>query len=66
MLGVDDVKFAPPDDRVCEWNGVGYFLVFVPSNNGSCNKAPVDEVVNDPDGVLITETPEIILVSIEQ
>ena len=37
--------------------------MLVPSNNGSCTKAPVDEVVNDPDGVLITDRLEIIAVS---
>ena len=37
--------------------------MFVPSNNGICTKAPIDEAGNDPDGILITETPEFITVS---
>ena len=37
--------------------------MFVTINNGICTKAPVDEVVNNPDGILITETPEFVAVS---
>ena len=37
--------------------------MILPSYNGICIKAPVDEMVNDPDGVLITDTLEIIAVS---
>ena len=51
------------DDKVCKGDGVIYFLVLAPINNGSFTKAPVDEDRNDPDGVLITETPDIIAVS---
>ena len=37
--------------------------MFVPSNNGICTKAHVDEAVNDPYVVLVKDTPEIIAVS---
>ena len=37
--------------------------MFVPSNNGICAKEPFDGAINDPDGTLITETPEFIAVS---
>ena len=37
--------------------------MFVPRNNGRCNKSPVDEAVNDPYGLLIIDTTEIITVS---
>ena len=30
FIGVDYVKFAPPDDKVCKWDGVRYVLVFLP------------------------------------
>ena len=62
MLGVDDVNFISLDDKVCEFNFLGYVIVLVPGKNGSCTKAPVDEVVDDPDEILITETPEFIVV----
>ena len=35
----------------------------LPNKNRGCTKAPVDEAVNDTDGILITETPEFIAVS---
>ena len=63
MIGVDDAKFSPLDDKVCAWNDVGNVLVFVPINNGICTKAPVDEALNYPYGVLITEITEFIAVS---
>ena len=34
----------------------------VTRNNGGCINAPIDEVGNDPDGVLITKTSEVIAV----
>ena len=37
--------------------------MLVSGNNSSCTKEPVDKVVYDPDGRLITETPEFIAVS---
>ena len=37
--------------------------MLVPGNNRSCTKAPIDEAVDDPYGILITETPEFIAVS---
>ena len=63
LLGVDDVKFLSPNYKVYECNDVRDVLVVVSSNNRIYNKALVDEEVNDPGGVLITETPEIITVS---
>ena len=57
LLGVDDVNFSLPDDKLFKWNGVRDVLVLVPINNGVCVEAPIYEVVNDPDGVLVTETP---------
>ena len=62
FLGVDDIKFSPPYDKVCEWNCVGYVLVFVPRINGKSTRVPVDEAINYPDGILITEKPEFIAV----
>ena len=63
MLGVDDVKFLSPNYKVYECNDVRDVLVVVSSNNRIYDKALVDKEVNDPGGVLITETPEIITVS---
>ena len=63
MLGFDDANFASPEDKLCKWDGVIDVLVFVPGRNGGCTKAPVDEAVNDPDGVLITSTSGVIVVS---
>ena len=37
----DGVKVSPPDEKVCEWNGVGDFFVFVPIKNKSSTKTPV-------------------------
>ena len=51
---VYDVKFSPPDDKVCKRNGLGYVIIFVPRKNGSCTKAPVGEAENYPYGLLIT------------
>ena len=47
-------KYFTLYDKVFEWNCVVDVIVFVPSNSGSCTKAPVDEEGNDPDGILIT------------
>ena len=52
-----------PDDKLCKGDGVNNVIMFVPINNGICTKAHVDEAVNDPHGVLIKYTPEIIAVS---
>ena len=46
----DDANFLPLYDKVCEWNGVGDVLVFVPRRR---TKAPVDEAGIDPNGILI-------------
>ena len=53
----------PLDDKVCECNGIGDVILFVPDNNWSCIKEPVDEVDNYPDSILITKTPEFIYIS---
>ena len=37
--------------------------MLVPGNNRSYTQAPIDEAVNKPDGILITEIPEFITVS---
>ena len=66
MFVVDDVKVSSADYKVCEWNGVGYVIAFVPGNNWICTKEPVDEAGNDTDGILITETPEFITMSTEE
>ena len=63
LLGIDDIKCSPPDDKICKGGGVRDVIVFVSSKNMGCTKAPVDEAVNDLDGVLITDTPDIITVS---
>ena len=63
LLGLDDVKFALRDDNVYEWNGVVDIILFVPIKNGSCTKAHVEEAGNDTDDLLITKTPQIIVVS---
>ena len=60
MLGVDDVKFLSPGDKVCEWNCVGSLIVLVSGNNMSCNKAPSDQAGGEPDGILVLEAPELI------
>ena len=65
MLGVDYVKVVPPYDNVCKGNGVRDVLVFVLINSRGCNKAPIDYVRNEPDDVLIIETPEVVAVSTE-
>ena len=54
LLRVDDINFAPPDEKVYKGNGASDVIVFVPSNNGGLTKAHVEESGNDPDGVLIT------------
>ena len=63
MLGVDYVKVVPSYDNVCKGDGVRDVLVFVPINNMGCTKAPIDYVRNEPDNILITETPEVVAVS---
>ena len=62
MLGVDDVNFASPDDKVCEWNRVGNVIVLVKVSNGRFTKASIDEAGNNTDGILISEAPELITV----
>ena len=37
--------------------------MLVPRKNGMCAKAHVDEAVNDPDNVVVTETPWVISVT---
>ena len=63
MLGVDDIHVLPLYDKVCGWNFVGDVLVFLPRNNGRCTKSPIYEAVDYPDGILITERPDLISVS---
>ena len=41
---------------------MGRLLFIVTENNRIYIKAPVDEAVDEPDGILITETPEFIYV----
>ena len=60
---VDDVNFTSPDDKVCEWNCVWGIIGIIPVKNGSCNQAPADEAGYYPDGILISEAPELITVS---
>ena len=57
LIGVDNVNFSPQYDSICKGDGERDVLLFVPSNNGSCAKEPVDMTGNGIDGVLITETP---------
>ena len=66
MLGVDDVNFASPDDKVCESNFVVDVIVIVPVKNGSYTKATVDETGYYKYSILITEAPELITVSTEE
>ena len=54
LLGVDDVDFAPPYNKVCKWNVLGDVFVLVPGNNGICIKASIDDMGNVPDGILIS------------
>ena len=42
LLGVDDVIFLPPDDKLCKGGGVIDVILVVPINNGGCSKAPFD------------------------
>ena len=63
LLGVDDAKFAPPDDAFYKGGGVRDVLVLVPRNNGGCAEVPVDEAGNGPDGVMVTEKPQVISVT---
>ena len=62
FLGVDDVKFLSPYDKVCECNCVGDNIVILSGNNRICKKAPVDEAGDDPYDILILELPEFITV----
>ena len=62
LFGVDDTKFVPPDNKLCKGDNVRDVLVFVPSNNGCCTKAPVEEAGKYPYGVLIIEMSELITV----
>ena len=57
MLGVDDVKFSSPYEKVCECNFVVDFIIVVPVNNRRRDKVPVDKVVDEPYGILIIESP---------
>ena len=63
FIVVDDVKFSSANDKVCECNCVGYFIFPLPDNKGVFAQAPVDEAGDDPDGILIAESPEFITVS---
>ena len=63
LLGIDDIKCSPPDDKICKGGGVRDVIVFVSSKNMGCTKAPVDEAGNELYGVLITEIKEVIVVS---
>ena len=55
--------FSPPDNKFFKWDGVIDVPVLVPSNNGVCTKAYVDKEVNDPDSVMVIETPYVIIVA---
>ena len=47
FIGVDDVNVTSLDDKVYEWNCVGYVIVLIPGNNGRCTQEPVDESGDD-------------------
>ena len=57
LLGVDDLICSPLDDKVCEWNYMVDIIYIFPNNNWVYIKAPVGEVGNELDGILLTETP---------
>ena len=63
FLLVYDLNVVSPDENVCGCNCVLYVILSIPDNNGSCTQAPVDEAGYDPDGILITEAPDFITVS---
>ena len=62
LILVDDVNFASPYDKVYKCNCVGDVIVTIPGKNSSFTQAPVDEAVYKPDGIFITEAPELITV----
>ena len=54
LLLVDyDVNFTSTDDKVCERNFVGDFIVLIPSNNRIFNYAPVDAAAYEPYCIMI-------------
>ena len=59
MLGVDDVNFVTPDDKFWKEDGVIYLLLHAPRKNGICAKVPVYEAVNNPKGLLASETLQV-------
>ena len=61
-LGQDDVKFSPPEEKVCKGVCVRYFPIFLPSKNGVYTKAPIDETRNEPYNAFKIETLEVIMV----
>ena len=61
MFEVDNVNISSSDDNFTEGSGVGDFFVDLPVQYGGCAKKSIEEAGNDPDGVLLPETPEIIV-----
>ena len=63
LLGVDDVNFASPYDKVREWNFLGDIFVLIPDNNGICTQVPIDKAGDEPDGIVMSEALEFITLS---
>ena len=53
FLGVDDINFESPDDNICEWNCVGDVIMIILGNTRIYTQAPVAELGDEPDGILI-------------
>ena len=47
LIVVDDVNFASPYENVHAWNCVRDVIVIIQGNNGSCNKAHVEDAGDD-------------------
>ena len=63
MVGVDDVDFASPDETFPEGGLLLDVIVGIPGKNGVRANAPVEKSANDPGGVLIETSPNIIVVA---
>ena len=63
MLGVDDVDFSFLDENFSEGGLVLDVLVGIPGDNEVRDNAPVDDVGNYPDGLLVKLSPDIIVLT---
>ena len=63
LFEVDYVNIESLDEKFNEEGGVIDFLLGIPGHNGSVANTYIDEADNDPDVVLVSETPDIIVVT---